>query len=62
MKFFHKAMQEKLFAINYEMEKNLFIRPFVVSEEWQTFINFEIGSFDFNGEYAHRNYVFNDVW
>lgn len=44
------------------MEKNLFIRPFVVSEEWQTFINFEIGSFDFfNGEYAHRNYVFNDV-
>lgn len=28
------------------MEKNLFIRPFVVSEEWQTFINFEIGSFD----------------
>lgn len=46
MKFFHKAIQEKLFAINYEMEKNLFIRPFVVSEEWQTFINFEIGSFD----------------
>lgn len=46
MKFLHKAIQEKLFAINYEMEKNLFIRPFVVSEEWQTFINFEIGFFD----------------
>lgn len=53
MKFFHKAIQEKLFAINYEMKKKaifVYMRPFVVvSEEWQTFINFEIGSFDFNG-------------
>lgn len=62
MKFFHKAIQEKLFAINYEMEKNLFIRPFVVSEEWQTFINFEIGSVDLMVEYTHRNYVLTMLW